>query len=60
MLLPTNWAGQTARDLCRDLYGRLLPASETFLDAHLQLANGDVPMASALLMERFGLGNPLG
>lgn len=60
VLLPTNWAGQTARDLCRDLYGRLLPASETFLDAHLQLANGDVPMASALVMERFGLGNPLG
>ena len=27
----------TARDLCRDLYQRLLPASEGYLDQHLQL-----------------------
>lgn len=60
VLLPPNWSGQAARNLCRKIYARLLPASEAYLDAHLHLANGDAPMASALILERFGLANPLG
>jgi phenylacetic acid degradation operon negative regulatory protein len=59
VLLPTNWSGQAARSLCQRIYAKLLPASEAYLDAHLNLANGDVPMASALIYERFGLTNPL-
>ncbi len=59
VLLPPAWSGHKARNLCRDVYAQLLPASEAYLDAHLQLANGEVPVASALILERFGLGNPL-
>lgn len=59
VLLPPNWSGHAARNLCREVYARLLPASEAYLDEHLRLANGDVPMASALIQERFGLANPL-
>jgi phenylacetic acid degradation operon negative regulatory protein len=46
--------------LCRELYRRLLPASERHLDRHLSLADGQVPAATALLVERFGLSDPLG
>lgn len=53
VLLPAKWPGQKARDLCRDLYQRLLPASERYLDEHLQLASGAVPVASTLLAQRF-------
>ena len=53
VLLPAKWPGQKARDLCRDLYQRLLPASEGYLDQHLQLASGVVPEASTLLAQRF-------
>ena len=53
VLLPAKWPGQKARDLCRDLYQRLLPASEGFLDQHLQLASGVVPAACTLLTQRF-------
>lgn len=54
VLLPKDWPGQRARDLCGDLYRRLLPASEGYLDQQLQLASGEVPAASPLLAQRFG------
>jgi phenylacetic acid degradation operon negative regulatory protein len=53
VLLPARWPGQQARDLCRELYQRLLPASEGYLDQHLQLATGEVPAATAVLAQRF-------
>lgn len=56
VLLPRSWPGQKARDLCRDVYQRLLPASETYLDQHLQLASGEIPAASPLLAQRFERG----
>jgi phenylacetic acid degradation operon negative regulatory protein len=52
-LLPPLWPGEQARTLCRTLYQRLLPDSETYLDQHLQLANGVVPAATAVLAQRF-------
>jgi phenylacetic acid degradation operon negative regulatory protein len=55
VLLPAGWQGQQARDLFRTLYQCLLPASEDYLDGHIQLANGDVPLATALLAQRFAL-----
>ena len=55
VLLPAQWAGHEARALCRDLYRLLLARSERYLDLHLSLADGQVPAASALLGERFGL-----
>jgi len=59
VLLPARWAGHEARLLCRELYRLLLPASERHLDKHLLLADGQVPSASALLTERFGLSDSL-
>ncbi|MFM2035806.1 MAG: phenylacetic acid degradation operon negative regulatory protein PaaX, partial [Pseudomonadota bacterium] len=53
VLLPTAWPGHAARALCKEIYRRLLSASEQFLDQHLHLANGTIPPASALLQQRF-------
>ncbi|WBL65347.1 MULTISPECIES: phenylacetic acid degradation operon negative regulatory protein PaaX [unclassified Thauera] len=53
VLLPSDWPGQKARLLCRELYRRLLSASERHLDACFQLADGSVPEASPRLHERF-------
>ncbi len=59
VLLPADWPGHTARVLCKRLYQELLGPSERHLDRYLQLASGEVPTASALLAERFGLTDPL-
>lgn len=59
VLLPTDWPGHEARTLCRQLYQRLLVPSERHLDRTIRWANGETPTASALVTERFGLGDPL-
>ena len=59
VLLPSNWPGHKARQLCRELYRRLLTASERHLDNHLQLADGHAPEASTRLLERFQDADPL-
>lgn len=59
VLLPADWPGHQARTLCRDLYQCLLEPSERFLDGALRLANGDVPIATPLLQERFQPLDPL-
>ena len=59
VLLPSNWPGHKARQLCRELYRRLLTASERHLDSHLQLADGHAPEASTRLLERFQDADPL-
>lgn len=53
VLQPMGWPGQQARLLCGELYRRLLPASEKFLNQHFQLANGSTPQSDELLYERF-------
>lgn len=52
-LLPPLWPGEQVRHLCRTLYPRLLQASESYLDSHLQLADGMVPDANAEIGLRF-------
>ncbi len=47
VLLASDWPGQRARLLCRELYRRLLAPSERHLDAHLQLADGHAPRGLA-------------
>lgn len=59
VLLPADWPGQQARLLCKELYRRLLVASERHLDTHLTLASGATPQARALLAERFQNQDPL-
>ena len=59
VLLASDWPGQRARLLCRELYRRLLAPSERHLDAHLQLADGHAPLASPRLLQRFQDADPL-
>ncbi len=59
VLLAGDWPGQRARLLCRELYRRLLAASERHIDAHFQLADGRTPEASSRLFERFQDADPL-
>jgi phenylacetic acid degradation operon negative regulatory protein len=59
VLLPAHWPGQAARLLCKEIYRRLLLASERHLDLHLKLANGSTPKALPMLGERFQMLDPL-
>lgn len=59
VLQPSNWPGQQARLLCGELYRRLVPASERFLDLHFQLADGSSPVAADVLHDRFRETDPL-
>lgn len=54
-LLPPAWPGSRSRQLCRDLYRRLLPLSERHLDASVKLASGIVPPVLEPLASRFEL-----
>lgn len=53
-LLPANWIGNTAYELCRDLYGRLFHAAEAHLTAEAQTLEGPPPPASSEALSRFG------
>jgi phenylacetic acid degradation operon negative regulatory protein len=39
-LLPADWPGLRARQLCEALYGQLISSSEAFLQAHVQTLDG--------------------
>jgi phenylacetic acid degradation operon negative regulatory protein len=54
-LLPKDWPGGAARQLCSELYRSLIPASEQWLDKHGASARGALPPASAELQQRFEL-----
>ena len=53
-LLPANWSGTAAYTLCRNLYSRVQPASEQFLSAELETADGPLPEPTPQFFERFG------
>lgn len=44
-LLPADWPGLGARQLCEALYGQLLSSSEAFLQAHVQTLDGKLTKA---------------
>src|SRR5947208_2155858 len=52
-LLPKDWPGRAARQLCAEIYRGLLPASEQWLDAHGTNEKGALPTARELLERRF-------
>jgi phenylacetic acid degradation operon negative regulatory protein len=52
-LLPRDWPGTRARKAVAALYGRLLPASEAWLDAHALGPDGKLPRADKRLALRF-------
>ena len=53
-LLPRDWPGRAARNLCGEIYRGLLPASEQWLDRHGTNESGALPKAGAELGRRFG------
>jgi hypothetical protein len=59
VLLPAEWPGQKARLLCKELYGRLAPASERHLDRCLVLADDTIPSADPAFADRFLQGGTL-
>jgi phenylacetic acid degradation operon negative regulatory protein len=52
-LLPKNWPGNAARDLCGEIYRAVLPASEQWLDQHGLNENGVLPPGTKELARRF-------
>jgi phenylacetic acid degradation operon negative regulatory protein len=52
-LLPEDWPGRSARDLCAGLYHKLLPASERWIDENMLTEDGAAPRPAAQFYERF-------
>jgi phenylacetic acid degradation operon negative regulatory protein len=52
-LLPKDWPGRAARELCGEIYRALLAASEQWLDQHGTNEAGPLPQARAALSRRF-------
>jgi phenylacetic acid degradation operon negative regulatory protein len=52
-LLPPDWPGRAARELCGEIYRGLLSASEQWLDANASNENGPLPKAGPELGRRF-------
>jgi len=50
-ILPTAWPGAAARRLCAEVYARVLPASERWLDAHAR-DDGGAPLPRARDLHR--------
>ena len=53
-LLPKDWPGRAARQLCGEIYRGLLPASEQWLDSNGTNEAGPLPKAGEALARRFG------
>ena len=53
-LLPGDWEGRAARQLCRNLYRRLSPGAEQWLAQTMETADGPLPEASEGFHQRFG------
>jgi phenylacetic acid degradation operon negative regulatory protein len=54
VLLPTDWPGRAARELCGEIYRGLIPASEQWLDRNGSNESGPLPAAGGVLARRFG------
>src|ERR1700754_82723 len=52
-LLPADWPGRAARQLCGEIYRGLLPASEQWLDRHASNEGGPLPAPGVELSRRF-------
>jgi phenylacetic acid degradation operon negative regulatory protein len=55
-LLPADWAGAAAYELCRQLYGRVYRPADQHLDLVARTRRGALPEPDADVQLRFGLG----
>ena len=53
-LLPGDWEGRAARQLCRNIYRTLTPGAEQWLEESLETAEGPLPVAANGFYQRFG------
>ena len=53
-LLPANWHGSAAYQLCRNLYLAVYEHADSYLSAAMETANGSLPPPSRQFMQRFG------
>lgn len=53
-LLPADWEGRAARQLCRNLYRLVYPPAQAWLGSTMETADGPVPDASDSFYRRFG------
>jgi phenylacetic acid degradation operon negative regulatory protein len=53
-LLPEQWAGADAQELCRTLYAKVFPASEEHLSSTVQTLTGALPKPAQEVFARFG------
>ncbi|HEY8552916.1 MAG TPA: phenylacetic acid degradation operon negative regulatory protein PaaX [Burkholderiales bacterium] len=58
-LLPPDWPGRVAYELCRDLYRLTCEQAERYLTERLEGPDGPLPPASPAFFERFGGLPPL-
>jgi len=59
VLLPRNWPGHQAREMCKEIYLRLLTPSERHIDLNMKLADDTTPMVLPMLAQRFQNEDPL-
>lgn len=53
-LLPANWHGATAYQLCRNLYRIIYAKADSYLDDNVETADGPLPPPTSSFMQRFG------
>jgi phenylacetic acid degradation operon negative regulatory protein len=53
-LLPEQWVGADAQELCRTLYAKVFPASEGYLSFTVQTLTGALPRPTQEVFARFG------
>jgi phenylacetic acid degradation operon negative regulatory protein len=53
-LLPANWHGARAYQLCRNLYRVVHSGADAYLDDTLETADGPLPPPTPSFMQRFG------
>jgi DNA-binding transcriptional regulator PaaX len=54
MLLPANWIGAGAYDLCKGLYADVFAAADRFLTQTASTVSEPLPAADAVTYTRFG------
>lgn len=53
-LLPGDWEGRSARQLCRNIYRLIYEGAEQWLDNNLENASGPLPSPNTKFYQRFG------
>lgn len=53
-LLPAHWLGQTARQLCINIYQRVAPGAQAFVSEKGESSVGELPAPGPLYYQRFG------